>query len=99
MLISAARTERRRHFFGGDMKTDRTLNRLKHKLDALALEQLREVAAQLYQELEQARDDLTRAEENADFWRDQVFAIQEQLAQDNKSLGMNQAGELSVIPA
>jgi hypothetical protein len=80
-----------------------TLKRLQNKLDALALDQLREVAAQLYEELQQTRTALAYAEESADFWRDQVCKMQDDLArchQDNPAeqpkIGMLQTGDLVI---
>jgi len=79
------------------------LKRLQNKLDALALDQLREVAANLYEELEQTKAALMYAEESADFWRDQVCNMQEDLIRHNQeninqlSIGMMQTGELAII--
>jgi hypothetical protein len=64
-----------------------TLNRLQNKLDAEAIDQLRDVAAHLYEELEKtkcelqkAHDALQRAEEIAEFWREQATSVDAQLA-------------------
>jgi hypothetical protein len=76
--------------------SDRQLIRLEKKLDAMALEQLREVAAQLYDELEQCKKELNWERDNAEFWREQVFNLQTQLT-DDQSLGMNMRGELSIV--
>jgi hypothetical protein len=80
-----------------------TLKRLQNKLDAMALEQLREVAAQLYEELQQTKTALADAEESAHFWRDHVCNLQDDLArwhQDNPTeqpkTGMLQTGDLVI---
>lgn len=77
-----------------------TLKRLEKRLDALALDQLREVAARLYVELEEAKRARDYAEESADFWREQVYSLQDQLANESpqtRSLGMTKSGDLLII--
>lgn len=78
----------------------RTLQRLQNRLDAMALEQLREVAAQLFDELEHTKTQLDYAEQAADFWREQVMHIHDELARDeidHRVLYMTVTGEMHVI--
>lgn len=73
-----------------------TLQTLKRKLDLIACDQLRSAASDLYTELEQTKTALNRATEDADYWREQVFSLQEQLSQ-NQTLGMTIEGSLHVM--
>lgn len=78
-----------------------TLARLQKRLDALALEQLREVAAKLYEELEETKDRLYRAEESADFWQQHAQDLQQSLHDDefatHRCVGLTQSGEMMVV--
>ncbi len=74
-----------------------TLKRLEQKLDALALVQLRDIAAKLYEELEETKQRLICAEDSAEFWREQVFNIQDDLSDSDITLGMTNTGELLLI--
>ena len=46
------------------MKANRNLNKLKKRLDAMALIQFREAAADLHEQLEKTKDDLARVQDN-----------------------------------
>jgi hypothetical protein len=67
------------------------LQRIKRKLDAWELEHLRALAAELAERLEYAEAACARAEEAADFWREQVQRI------EDVQLGIDQTGNLHVL--
>lgn len=52
-----------------------TLRRLKTRLDAMALEQLRQVAAQQQARIESLEQRLADALESRDFWRDRADSL------------------------
>jgi len=75
----------------------KTINRLKKKLDSIAIKQLRNEVANLSTQLEEAETARMYAEENADFWHDQVTSLDEQMAETNCSLGMTKKGEMVLV--
>lgn len=85
------------------MKTEtrNKLRQLKKRLDNLALEQLREVSADLHARLEQAEIKTARAQDDADFWHDQALEMQLALSDEgyasHRCVGINIAGEMLVI--
>jgi hypothetical protein len=83
------------------MKANKNLNRLKKRLDALALLQLREVAAGLHAQLERVKDDLVQAQDNVDFWHDQAtnmqMAFDDEDFSTHRCVGINKAGEMLVV--
>lgn len=91
---------------GVDYPPERSaLIRIQAKLDRWELKHLREHAAQLADRLEAVERELvaatnraTDAEQYADFWREQVMNLQEELA-DDLALGMTRDGSLHVVDA
>jgi len=76
---------------------EKTIKRLKKKLDIIAIEQLRSEVASLSTQLEQAETAIIYAEENAGFWHDQVMSLDEQMSETNCSLGITKSGEMVVV--
>lgn len=72
------------------------LARIQAKLDRWELEHLRQHAAELAERNEVLRERLAAAEERADWWRDQVMSMQEQLA-DDLGIGMTRDGHLGIV--
>ena len=81
--------------------TDIALMRLESKLDKLALDQLRRVAAALYEELETTKDRLAWAEQEAELCRQERDMLHEAMADDNfathRKVGINQQGEMLIV--
>lgn len=69
------------------------------RLDRLALDQLRQVAAEQAEEIERLRDALWRAEEHADFCQEQWRELEAQVASMNSgvSVGITQSGNLTLV--
>jgi hypothetical protein len=80
---------------------DIALRRLESKLDKLALDQLRRVAAALYEELEATKDRLAWAEQEAELCRQERDMLHEAMANDDfathRKVGINPQGELLVV--
>lgn len=76
---------------------DRTLQRMRARLNRWELMHLREHAAQLVIKLDDAEQRAHSAEEAANFWRDQVMQMQQDLAED-LCIGITREGSLSVQP-
>ena len=88
--------------------TPSSLSALQRRLDKHALEQLREVASQLHEQLEQ-RDariaelerQLDWAESAAEDWQRHAFDLQDALADSDfathKCVGLTKAGEMVVV--
>jgi hypothetical protein len=74
---------------------DRTLQRMRARLNRWELMHLRQHAAHLAQQLEDERSRSATAEAAADYWRDQVMAMQEDLA-DDMQLCIARDGSLSI---
>lgn len=81
----------------------RALAATARRLDRLALEQLRDVAAQLHEQLEKANtriSDLERelrwADSAAEMWQQATFELQESLGAGH-ALGLTTSGELHVV--
>lgn len=74
------------------------LQRLRRRLDAIALEQLRTIAAQQAEEIDELRDRLYRAEHDADSWRDDALAMQAEICtQRGAAPGIDIAGRLHIV--
>lgn len=68
------------------------------RLDVLALEQLRVEAARLYVENEALREEAARANEAADWWREQALDMQLQACEaSDVAPGITQSGLLVVV--
>ena len=80
---------------------DPVLLRLRRRLDRQALEQLREVAADLQERLELAEARAVRAEDDAEFWREQADRLSEALQDSafttHRCVGLTQDGSLVVV--
>lgn len=80
---------------------DIALRRLESKLDKLALDQLRRVAAVLYEELEATKDRLAWAEQEAELCRQERDMLHEAMADEDfathRGVGINLQGELLVV--
>jgi|GEM_PF-3400574 len=80
---------------------DIALKRLESKLDKLALDQLRRVAAALYEELEATKDRLVWAEQEAELCRQERDMLHQSMADEDfathRSVGINKQGELVVV--
>lgn len=69
------------------------------RLDRLALDQLRQVAAAQAEEIERLRDALWRAEEHADFCQEQWRELEAQVVSMNSGMavGITQLGNLTLV--
>lgn len=76
---------------------DLTLQRMRARLNRWELMHLREHAAQLVIKLDDAEQRAHSAEEAANFWREQVMQMQQDLAED-LCVGITRDGSLSVQP-
>jgi hypothetical protein len=72
------------------------IKRLRSRLDRWELPHLRELAARLSSELEEALARAYRAERDADMWRDQVYELTNELPAD-VSFGMTMDGNLHLL--
>lgn len=81
---------------GTAMKLDPVLRRLQRRLERWELEHLREHAAELAARVEELERSLADADHAADFWREQVHQLQEDL-QPGARLAMTVDGALHVI--
>ena len=79
---------------------------IQRRLDAIALQQLREHAAALHAENERLRADndnlrteLVRVEGDAYFWHDEAINLIEQMAEAGTRVGMTVDGALVVLPS
>jgi len=71
---------------------------LRRRLDALALEQLRVEAARLYVENEALREEAARANEAANWWREQAIDLQlAQCEETGGAPGITTEGQLVVV--
>lgn len=78
------------------MKMDPILRRLQRRLDRWELEHLREHAAQLAERVEELERQLADADQAADFWREQVHQLQEELEPGTR-IGLTVNGAMHVI--
>lgn len=80
---------------------DIALRRLESKLDKLALDQLRRVAAALYEELEATKKQLAWAEENESYARQDAELLRDAMEDEDfathRSVGINKKGEIVVV--
>ena len=74
-----------------------TLSRIKNKLDAVAINQLRQEVSDLAKQLEESETARMYAEDDADFWREQVTSLNEQISETDCSLGINKQGEVLLL--
>ncbi len=83
------------------MNNDNTLQDLHERLDRMALEQLRQVAAELHQRLGQTEAQLLDAEAGAEFWQQHAMDLQQALSDEEYSthrcVGMSKSGESMVV--
>lgn len=81
--------------------TDTALKRLESKLDKLALDQLRRVAAALYEELEETKKQLAWAEVNESYARQDAELLRDAMADEDfathRKVGINQQGEMLIV--
>lgn len=77
----------------------RRIKILQKKLDAVAIHQLREEVAALSKQLKQSEDARIYAEDIADFWREQVMQINEEMSGSDCTLSITQQGEIHVMRA
>lgn len=68
------------------------------RLDALALDQLREEAARLAVENERLHQLLDSAERSAEFWRDEATSIAGQVMDQDGRVGITRDGHLVADP-
>ena len=77
------------------------LTRLQRRLDKEALEQLRTTAAQLHDELERARIELARAQDDAEYWyetaQEMMRAVDDPDHSTHRCIGLTQQGHLLVV--
>lgn len=77
---------------------DRKAMAVRRRLDLFALEQLRFEASRLYVENESLRDEALRANEAADFWREQALDMQLALCEKQGSEpGITVDGQLVTV--
>lgn len=83
---------------------DPTLAKLQRRLERWELEHLRDHAAQLDAALTAARetisklqDELAGAESRAEWWREQVMQMQEDMP-DDLAIGITRDGQMGVVP-
>lgn len=78
-----------------------TIRRLQTRLDSLALEQLRQVAAQQQARIEALEGHLAFAEESAEFWREYAHELQEAALEGDgcthRVAGMTKGGQMMVV--
>ncbi|MDA8449816.1 hypothetical protein M4R23_08980 [Acidovorax sp. GBBC 3332] len=75
------------------------LRALRRRLNAQAYDLVNEEAARLDRENDQLRDALVRAEEAAEYWREQCQDLTEQAEHFGQCVGMTQAGRLVLAGA
>lgn len=81
-------------------RTTPSLAAIARRLDAIALQQLREVCVRLAAENDQLRQELQWAEHAAESWRDDALRLMEEACADGtRQPGITQAGALVTIPA
>jgi chromosome segregation ATPase len=78
------------------MSLDPTMRRLQRRLDRWELEHLREHAAELAARVEDLEQRLADADQAADFWREQVLQLQEDI-EPGAQIAMTVDGALHVI--
>lgn len=67
------------------------------RLEALELQTLRSLCEKQHAEIDRLREHVDRAEEVAEFWREEALELQEQLCEvTNGRLGLTQGGHLVV---
>lgn len=72
--------------------------RLAARLDAIALQQLREVAARQTEQIDELRRKVEDAERCAEFWRENADQLQDALCERTGGHpGLTRAGELVVV--
>lgn len=77
----------------------RSLAALQRRLDAIALDQLRAIASAQAQEIDQLRERLWRAEEDANFWNREATELHLEMCElTGGSPGMTITGALVVVP-
>lgn len=82
------------------LRTTPALTTIARRLDAIALQQLREECARLAAENDQLRQELGWAEQAAESWRDDALRLMEEACADGtRQPGITQAGALVTIPA
>lgn len=83
------------------MAAKNALTRTQLKLERLELEHLRQLAATLYEQLEQARADLEYASSSADFWQQHTTRLQESLGDTDfathRAIGITKDGSTMVV--
>lgn len=81
-------------------RTTPSLVTIARRLDAIALQQLREECARLAAENDQLRSELHWAEQAAESWRDDALRLMEEACSDgSRQPGITQSGALVTIPA
>jgi len=75
-----------------------SLQGIRRRLDAIAIEQLRAEVSRLAEENEALRDECARAAEDADFWSREATDMHLQLCEEKGGTpGITQAGALVVV--
>lgn len=79
-----------------------TIRRLQTRLDGLALEQLRQVAAQQQARIEELEQYLAEAEDRAEFWQDRAYDLQNSildadLAEAVGQVGITKDGQIGIV--
>lgn len=81
--------------------SDRAIQRLRHKLERLELDRLREMVVDLHQRLQAAEEQVTQAEEVADYWRQAFWQLEEATQSrdfNTPTIGITQDGRILVQP-
>ncbi len=82
-------------------ETRRNLEGFRNRLDLLAVSQLREVCADLRNQLDQMQIEVAYAQDEADFWNRSAVDLQSALSDDeyatHRCIGINKSGEMMVV--
>lgn len=76
----------------------RCIKRLRSRFERWELSHLRELAASLHQQLEDAEQRAYDAERRADMFYDMQLQMEEELRSCGQQLGITQRGELVLVP-
>lgn len=75
------------------------IKRIRSRLERWELTHLRELAASLHQQLEDAEQRASIAEHQADMFQDMCMGLQEELQRAGKQLGLTMDGRVIALPS
>ena len=77
--------------------TDRTLTNLRRRLEKWELDHLRTLCAQQADRIERLETELDIAQESADYWREDAFALTRELMDAGETIGLTRDGQIGVV--